>query len=157
MHSTRERIVDRLDDLPEPNLREVLSFVEFLTWRAGEQGEPLLTVAGVLSGNMLSAEEIEAELYGNRAGRCRWTMNDSRRWGGAGVSEENSSAFQQVIENVEMLPLDEQVLLIEIIRRRVIEQRRADLVSEVAEARQAYEAGDVHRGTVDDLMRELGS
>ena len=67
MLSVRERIVERLDALPEPNLREVLSFVEFLTWRAGDPGEPVLTVAGLLSGDMLSAEEIEAELYGNGA------------------------------------------------------------------------------------------
>ena len=69
MLSIRERIVERLDDLPERNLREVLGFVEFLTWRATDQDEPLLSVAGVLSGKMLSAEEIESELYGNGSGR----------------------------------------------------------------------------------------
>ena len=68
MASVRDRIVERLDDLPEPNLREVLSFVEFLTWRAAGQDEPLLSVAGILSGKTLSAEEIEHELYGNGAG-----------------------------------------------------------------------------------------
>jgi hypothetical protein len=62
----RERIVEKLEYLPESNLRQVLSFVEFLTWRATEQDEPLLSVAGVLSGEMLSAEEIEEELYGDR-------------------------------------------------------------------------------------------
>jgi hypothetical protein len=62
----RERIVEKLGYLPESNLRQVLSFVEFLTWRATEQNEPLLSVAGVLSGRMLSAREIEEELYGDR-------------------------------------------------------------------------------------------
>jgi len=66
MVALRERIVDKLEYLPESNLRQVLSFVEFLTWRATEQDEPLLSVAGVLSGKMLSAEEIEEELYGDR-------------------------------------------------------------------------------------------
>lgn len=66
MVALRERIVDKLEYLPESNLRQVLSFVEFLTWRATEQEEPLLSVAGVLSGKMLSAEEIEEELYGDR-------------------------------------------------------------------------------------------
>jgi len=64
----KERIVEKLDRLPEPNLREVLNFVEFLTWRTAEQDEPLLSVAGILSGQMLSAEEIERELYGDREG-----------------------------------------------------------------------------------------
>jgi len=43
-----------------------LSFVEFLTGRDTEQDEPLLSVAGVLSGKMLSAKEIEEELYSDR-------------------------------------------------------------------------------------------
>ena len=66
MIALRERIVDKLGHLPESNLRQVLSFVEFLTWRATDQDEPLLSVAGVLSGKMLSAKEIEEELYGDR-------------------------------------------------------------------------------------------
>ncbi len=66
MVALRERIVDKLEYLPESNLRQVLSFVEFLTWRATDQDEPLLSVTGILSGKMLSAEEIEEELYGDR-------------------------------------------------------------------------------------------
>ena len=65
MVALRERIIEKLEYLPESNLRQVLSFVEFLTWRATDQDEPLLSVAGVLSGKMLSAEEIEEELYGD--------------------------------------------------------------------------------------------
>jgi hypothetical protein len=68
MDSLREKIVEKLDHLPEANLRQVLNFVEFLTWRGAEQDEPLLSVAGILSGRMLSAEEIEEELYGGRKG-----------------------------------------------------------------------------------------
>ncbi len=67
MITLKERIVEKLDHLPEPNLREVLDFVEFLTWRTVEQDEPLLSVAGILSGKMLSAQEIEQELYGESA------------------------------------------------------------------------------------------
>jgi len=65
------------------------------------------------------------------------------------------SRIQQVIEAVEALPVDEQLLLVEIIRRRLVEQRRAELVAEVAEARQAYLAGDVRRGSVEELLEEL--
>ena len=63
-----------------------------------------------------------------------------------------SSAFQRAIESVEMLPVDDQMLLVEIIRRRLIQHRRADLVTQVAEARAAYQAGDVRRGNVEDLL-----
>lgn len=64
------------------------------------------------------------------------------------------SYFQDVIETVEKLPPDDQMLLVEIIRQRLIEIRRKDLVAEVAEARKAYRAGDIQRGTVEDLMGE---
>jgi hypothetical protein len=61
--SIRDRIVEKLDDLPEPELRKVLTFVEFLTWRTVENDKPLLSIAGMFSGGALSAEEIERELY----------------------------------------------------------------------------------------------
>jgi hypothetical protein len=64
----KERIVEKLGFLPESNLREVLNFVEFLTWRIPGEDEPLLSVAGILSGEMLSAKDIEQELYGDEAG-----------------------------------------------------------------------------------------
>jgi len=68
-----------------------------------------------------------------------------------------TSYFQNVIETVEKLPPDDQMLLVDIIRQRLIETRRMELITEVAEARQAYQTGDVQRGTVDDLMKELAS
>ena len=69
--------------------------------------------------------------------------------------EEATSRFQQVVETVEELPSDDQLLLIEIIRQRLIQDRRAELAVEIAEARDAYQRGDVHRGAVADVMKEL--
>jgi len=76
-----------------------------------------------------------------------------------GETDMNSrtSYFQDVIETVEKLPPEDQMLLVEIIRQRLIEKRRMELITRVAEARQAYRNGDVQRGTVDDLMKELAS
>lgn len=71
------------------------------------------------------------------------------------MSRTTSSHFQNVLDAVEALPPDDQALLIDIIRRRLVQKRRADLVAEVTEARRAYERGEVRRGTVADLMREL--
>ncbi len=67
-----------------------------------------------------------------------------------------SHRFQDLIETIEALPLDDQELLIEIVRSHLIQRRRADLEAEVAEAREAYKKGEVRRGTVDDLMKDLG-
>ncbi len=66
-----------------------------------------------------------------------------------------TSELQRVIEDVEALPIDDQMVLLEVIRKRLVEQRRAQLAAEVAEAREAYAAGEVKRGTVDDLLRDL--
>lgn len=65
--SVRDQVVEKIQDLPEPALREVLNFVDFLAWRSIVEEEPLLSVAGTLSGEPLSAEEIETELYGDGA------------------------------------------------------------------------------------------
>jgi hypothetical protein len=67
----------------------------------------------------------------------------------------SSSRFQEVIETVEALPPDNQIMLIEIIRQRLIEHRRAQLASDVAESRAAYQSGDVSRGSVADLIEAL--
>lgn len=67
----------------------------------------------------------------------------------------SSPRFQQAIETVEQLPVDDQALLIEIIRQRLVDQRRAEIAEEIREARVAYQQGKVRRGSVDDLMKEL--
>jgi len=69
--------------------------------------------------------------------------------------QRNSSCFQKAIETVEGLPADDQALRIEIISQRLMQQQRAGLVKEIAEARRAYQHGKVRRGTVADLIREL--
>jgi len=65
------------------------------------------------------------------------------------------SRFQEVIENVESLPPDDQALLIKIIRGRLIENRRTELATEIAETRSAFQGGEVRRGTMTELMEEL--
>ena len=69
MVSLKERIVQKLQNLPENRLREVLDFVEFLSWKGASQGQsdPLLSVVGTLSGKMPSNNEIEQELYGDHS------------------------------------------------------------------------------------------
>ena len=66
-----------------------------------------------------------------------------------------ASRFQEVIESVEGLEPDDQAMLIEIIRQRLIQHRRTELAAQVAEARAAYQRGEVRRGTAVDLIDEL--
>lgn len=49
-----------------------------------------------------------------------------------------SSRLQEAIEDVEILPLDDQRLLMELIHQRLIQHRRTELRTDIAEARKAY-------------------
>jgi thiamine kinase-like enzyme len=63
---------------------------------------------------------------------------------------------QQVLEAVEALSEEEQWMVVEIIANRLRRLRRQQLVEEVEEARSAYQRGEARRGSVDDLLRDLG-
>jgi hypothetical protein len=65
------------------------------------------------------------------------------------------SSFQELLESVESLPLDDQQMLLDIINMRIIEKRRDELVADMEESLEAYRKGDVRIGTVDDLLRDL--
>ena len=64
------------------------------------------------------------------------------------------SSFQELIESVESLPLDDQQMLLDIINMRIIERRREELVADMEESLEAYRKGEVRIGTVDDLLRD---
>jgi hypothetical protein len=68
---------------------------------------------------------------------------------------EGTSHFETVLESIETLPTDDQEILLELVRKRLAERRRAEIAANIAESRAEYRAGNVHRGTVDDLMAEI--
>lgn len=45
--------------------------------------------------------------------------------------------------------------MVEIMQRRLAQKRRTELASEIKETRTDYQADNVHRGSVADLMAEL--
>ena len=61
-----------------------------------------------------------------------------------------TSCFQEIIDKIESLSLEDQELLLEIVHKRIIEQKRSNLAERIAEAREAYRKGEVRRGTVAD-------
>ena len=63
--------------------------------------------------------------------------------------------FQNAIETVEQLSLDEQEQLLDVVHRRLVERRRDELALSVAAGRRAYGAGEVRRGSVEDLLANL--
>ncbi len=72
------------------------------------------------------------------------------------MSSQQVATFQEALEMIESLPEDQQEDLMNIIQRRLIERRREVLAESIKEARAEYNRGEVTRGTVDDLMKELG-
>jgi hypothetical protein len=71
------------------------------------------------------------------------------------MSNSASASFQQALEMVEGLPEEQQQDLVEIVRSRQRERRREALAASLEQARQERARGEVHRGTVDDLMAEI--
>lgn len=67
-----------------------------------------------------------------------------------------TSKLEQVIESVEALSLEEQEILINVVKRRLIERRRNEIAFNIAQAQVDYDSGKVFRGTVEQLMDELG-
>jgi len=63
--------------------------------------------------------------------------------------------FQKALEIIESLPEEQRESLIDIVKRRLIEERRDRLAQSIKEARDEYKRGEIKRGTVDDLMHEL--
>ena len=62
--------------------------------------------------------------------------------------------FQEALDTVEMLSPDEQVELIEVVCRRLVERRRSEVAADIREARADYRAGTVRWGTAADVMEE---
>ncbi|ASC72630.1 hypothetical protein XM38_035880 [Halomicronema hongdechloris C2206] len=65
------------------------------------------------------------------------------------------SKLDQVLESIEMLPLEDQEVLVELVQRRLVERRREEIAEHIAEAQADDEAGKVFRGTVEDAIAEL--
>lgn len=60
----KQQLLEKATDLSETRLREVLDFIDFLRFREQKSEDPILRVAGSLSGSSLSGEAIDDELYG---------------------------------------------------------------------------------------------
>ncbi len=63
--------------------------------------------------------------------------------------------FQEALDTVEFLTIDEQTMLIEIIQNRLREQQRQELLKNVTQSEKKYTQGNFCQGSVDDLIAEL--
>jgi hypothetical protein len=63
--------------------------------------------------------------------------------------------FQQALDVVEQLSIEDQETLVEIVQRRLIEQRREEIAHNASVTLQAFREGRASYGTMDDLRRDL--
>ena len=63
--------------------------------------------------------------------------------------------FQEIIDSIEGLPIEDQDHLCELIRKRRIENRRTEILTNAQEVQQSFKDGTAKRGSVDDLIADL--
>ncbi len=63
--------------------------------------------------------------------------------------------FQEALEIIEKFPESQREDLVNIVRKRIIEQRRERLADSIKEARAEYSRGEIKKGTVSDFMRDI--
>ncbi len=71
------------------------------------------------------------------------------------MAQVKISLFQQALDVVEKLPSEDQEMLVDMIQRRLVERRRAEIASNAASTLQAVREGQANYGSVDDLKRDL--
>ena len=65
--------------------------------------------------------------------------------------------FDEVLDAVEHLPADQQSELVDVVRRRLAERGRQQVVDDVASGRGEFASGASRPVSADDLMREIES
>ena len=66
-----------------------------------------------------------------------------------------SSRFQQAIDVIEVLSLEEQQQLLDLLSKRLRQQRRSQILKEVEDIRQEIAQGNIRYGSVKDFLAEL--
>jgi hypothetical protein len=65
--------------------------------------------------------------------------------------------FDHFLDEFSHLTIEDQEILLDILRKRNIEQKRMRIVREVREAQSEYRQGLTRKGTVQDLIKDLES
>ncbi|WP_013321772.1 hypothetical protein [Gloeothece verrucosa] len=73
------------------------------------------------------------------------------------MTTTNSIPFQKVVEYVEALSPEEQDLLVSLIQKRRVEERRAEIAANATETIKAWHQGRAKRGSVNDLRAKLNT
>ena len=64
-------------------------------------------------------------------------------------------SYGEVLDSIEALPEEEQESLVDLVRKRLAERRRATLVKSVGEARKEFKSGKLRPATPSEIMRKV--
>lgn len=67
------------------------------------------------------------------------------------------NTFYEFIEEANKLSLDEQESIVEILQKRIAEEKRSRFVKESLESVKEFEAGNKSTSSVDEIMKEIVS
>ncbi len=68
-----------------------------------------------------------------------------------------TSLFQEALNAVELLSVDDQAALLDVLHNRLKLRHRDQVVHEIREVQQEYREGKFKSGSVDDFLAELDS
>jgi len=66
-----------------------------------------------------------------------------------------TSAFQQAIESVENLSVEDQEILLDLLQKRLHQAKRSKLSQEITEVRQEFAEGNIRYGSVEQFLAEI--
>ena len=66
-----------------------------------------------------------------------------------------SMAFGEILEAAHNLPIEDQESLLTILKNRLRERLRAELIKDIQESEKEFEQGKLRPVTPDELMREI--
>jgi hypothetical protein len=68
---------------------------------------------------------------------------------------EQSLTFGDILEAADRLSLEEKETLIEVLQRRLVDQRRDELAKEIKAARKEFQAGKCQPASPEELMKDI--
>ena len=65
------------------------------------------------------------------------------------------NAIDEILDKVNEIPLEDQGLLLELIRNRYHEKRREEILANAHQSEEEYKKGLTSSGSISDLLREM--
>ncbi len=65
------------------------------------------------------------------------------------------TTFAEVLETIENFSIDEKETLVDILQRRLQEEKRQRIIASVKESQREFEQGELKPASVDEIMKEI--